>query len=466
MKILPPVNRDSLGARLSRPLLLSIGAAVLGFALVVAALGWYLRGELRTQILSRDVELFESIVALEYQLLEEEFAWLPVDYRHLAVNAAALRGVVAMTIYDLEGEVEDFVPATVDAEPLSAPVLTVLRARGEGIGSFHESVRLGTLFRDLDETVGEPVPMLEILVPVHTPGGEPVAYAHFWTDGAPIAAEFARLDQRLWWQGAAVWLGASLLVSLIGLLGIRHLCRTGQQLEERTAALEQANADLELAARSSAVGAISGHLLHGLKNPLAGLGAYLRAHGNQDAREAANRMQSLVRETLAVLRDASSERRTADWSFDELFQILRSRLEADANGRRVILRFRESPSATLSSKDGNLILLILENLVHNALDASSADDRVTVGTEANGDKIFLYVEDEGTGIGPTARLRLFQPGVSSKEGGSGLGLAISRQLARSFGGELLLRESGPSGTRFDLEVPARLIKFQSAHKSQ
>ncbi|MDX5330995.1 MAG: hypothetical protein LPK04_07380, partial [Caulobacteraceae bacterium] len=50
--------------------------------------------------------------------------------------------------------------------------------------------------------------------------------------------------------------------------------------------------------------------------------------------------------------------------------------------------------------------------------------------------------------------RLFQPFAGSgRPDGAGLGLAIARELAQGHGGDLILLETGPSGTRFDLRLP-------------
>src|SRR5690606_17683623 len=70
-----------------------------------------------------------------------------------------------------------------------------------------------------------------------------------------------------------------------------------------------------------------------------------------------------------------------------------------------------------------------------------------------GEGVACEVADEGPGLTPAVRARLFQPQRSTKEGGSGLGLAISHQLALALGGSIRLVSSGPAGTVFRVEIP-------------
>ena len=59
--------------------------------------------------------------------------------------------------------------------------------------------------------------------------------------------------------------------------------------------------------------------------------------------------------------------------------------------------------------------------------------------------------------------RLFQPFAgSASPGGAGLGLAISRELAQANGGVLELGETGPTGTTFELRLPAEPAEAATA----
>jgi two-component system sensor histidine kinase FlrB len=65
----------------------------------------------------------------------------------------------------------------------------------------------------------------------------------------------------------------------------------------------------------------------------------------------------------------------------------------------------------------------------------------------------VVVEDDGPGVDPALRERLFDPFATGRAGGTGLGLAISRQLAQRHGGSLRLVPSSGEGACFELRLP-------------
>ncbi len=102
---------------------------------------------------------------------------------------------------------------------------------------------------------------------------------------------------------------------------------------------------------------------------------------------------------------------------------------------------------------------ILTNLLRNAREAiEGAPDRGGKGRVFvelhRGDGIsILRLSDDGPGVPQRAQANLFQPFVGSvRRGGTGLGLAIARELAQGHGGDLVLVETGPGGSVFDLSL--------------
>jgi signal transduction histidine kinase len=64
----------------------------------------------------------------------------------------------------------------------------------------------------------------------------------------------------------------------------------------------------------------------------------------------------------------------------------------------------------------------------------------------------LHVQDDGDGVPPDVRARIFEPLFTTKTRGIGLGLAVSRSLAEANGGTLTLDES-ERGARFTVSLP-------------
>jgi signal transduction histidine kinase len=104
---------------------------------------------------------------------------------------------------------------------------------------------------------------------------------------------------------------------------------------------------------------------------------------------------------------------------------------------------------------------VLLNLVLNAGAATAAKPgagRVTVRAFAQVDRgrVRIEVEDDGPGVAPGVRERLFEPFVTTKDvgEGTGLGLAVCRGVVESAGGDIGLDATYEGGARFYVDLPA------------
>jgi signal transduction histidine kinase len=103
---------------------------------------------------------------------------------------------------------------------------------------------------------------------------------------------------------------------------------------------------------------------------------------------------------------------------------------------------------------------ILLNLIGNAVKFTPPGGQVTVWGEMNGQSALLHVRDNGRGIAPEFRQKIFEPftqidrdRVERSQQGVGLGLAISRELAEGMGGSLDLVSEPGNGSIFTLALP-------------
>ena len=110
---------------------------------------------------------------------------------------------------------------------------------------------------------------------------------------------------------------------------------------------------------------------------------------------------------------------------------------------------------SLSCRESEIMQVLL-NLLNNAYDAVQCrqDKWVELGARKNGDWLELWVLDNGEGIPPEVRGRIFDPFFSGKEPGkgTGLGLSISKGIIQSHGGSI---EFDPQSqfTRFVIRLP-------------
>jgi|KBSSwiStaDraftv2_1062776.scaffolds.fasta_scaffold04734_5 two-component system, NtrC family, nitrogen regulation sensor histidine kinase NtrY len=95
------------------------------------------------------------------------------------------------------------------------------------------------------------------------------------------------------------------------------------------------------------------------------------------------------------------------------------------------------------------------NLVDNAVEAVGGTGEVVVQTEwlAEAQRARIVVADDGPGIRPEDRERLFVPYFSTKATGMGLGLPIVHQIVSDHGGSIRVEDNTPHGSRFVIELP-------------
>ncbi|MGZ8463705.1 MAG: sensor histidine kinase, partial [Candidatus Deferrimicrobiaceae bacterium] len=107
--------------------------------------------------------------------------------------------------------------------------------------------------------------------------------------------------------------------------------------------------------------------------------------------------------------------------------------------------------------DPGQIRRAVTNLLDNAAAALGERGCVTVTCthDEQAGKVRIEVADDGPGIPPGDRDRLFEPYFSRREGGTGLGLAIVSAIANDHGGTVRMMDNTPRGSVFGMEFPAR-----------
>lgn len=110
--------------------------------------------------------------------------------------------------------------------------------------------------------------------------------------------------------------------------------------------------------------------------------------------------------------------------------------------------------------DPGQIRQVLLNLVQNALHAVTEHTprqggRIRVTLAREGEALALLVDDDGPGVAPTERQRIFTPFHTTRENGTGLGLAVAHTIVGLHGGSLAVEDSDLGGARFRLVLPAR-----------
>ena len=112
----------------------------------------------------------------------------------------------------------------------------------------------------------------------------------------------------------------------------------------------------------------------------------------------------------------------------------------------------QAEPATLSC-DGEQLVQVFLNLLLNALQILPEGGEIVVHTAADADRLTIVVADNGPGIPPDIRGRVFDPFFTLRAGGMGLGLTVVQQLVRTHGGYITVSESRQGGACFRCIFP-------------
>lgn len=281
------------------------------------------------------------------------------------------------------------------------------------------------------------------------------------------------------------------LSALAAVHGMRPLQALARQVDARSAADLSRVEALPAYRETSAVAAAINHLIeriektlarerdfladaaHELRTPLAALEAqtYVLVHA-QDAQERAvaardmhmamARVAALLRQLLAISRLESEVGALSPRPIDfaALLQERVALFGRAALDKGIELEL-DSPATCCAVVDPEASVSLLDNLLDNAVRYVPQGGRVQVRLRTANDVIVLQVLDDGPGVSPADRERIFDRFYRARgkeETGSGLGLAIAQRVAVLHGGEIRLTAGIGDGAGFELCLRAAPVK--------
>lgn len=207
---------------------------------------------------------------------------------------------------------------------------------------------------------------------------------------------------------------------------------------------------------------------HQLRTPLASIRGYIETLLDEDLDPATQRrfLQIARREALRLSRlidalqgialpgVAGESEGTCDLAEQVCATI--DALAPLAAARNVLVSAR-LPSAARVLIDADACVHALANLLDNALKYGREGGTVAIACARQGAFVRLSVDDDGSGIAPGERERIFGLGVRGERShgaGAGIGLAVVRAIARRAGGDVRVEPSALGGARFVLRLPA------------
>jgi len=246
---------------------------------------------------------------------------------------------------------------------------------------------------------------------------------------------------------------------------------TDRELREQHAHLAQER--LTRVARFATMGEMASGMAHELNQPLTAITTYARACEHYlagprpdvaEVRAAlseiaveGHRAAEVIRRLRQMVRsDLPDQRMTLD--VNNLIEELRTLLTADARAHGAELRLALPLELPRISANGAQLQQVILNLARNAFEAvqelPAGERQVEIATISTEGDVEIRVSDNGPGVAPQIRDRLFDPFASTKGAGTGLGLAISHTIVKSHGGTIGTRNGPTRGATFVVRLPA------------
>jgi signal transduction histidine kinase len=258
--------------------------------------------------------------------------------------------------------------------------------------------------------------------------------------------------------------------------GKDELDELGRAFDRMVAELGETRSRLEYLQKVSAWQEVARRLAHEIKNPLTPIQLAVQELGSKYRGEDAGYARLLTTAQEILKEEIDSMRRLVDdfSAFAKLPKVEPAPIDLGQvvedfvrghNAWQPHVRF-EKPAAPVEALcDRMLIRRVLANLIENAVQAAEGAGRVPevvlhVEADRGGDddrgRIDIVVDDNGPGVPASARERIFDPYVTTKENGTGLGLAIVRKIVIDHGGDVVVAaEPSPlGGARFTVAIPA------------
>jgi len=240
-----------------------------------------------------------------------------------------------------------------------------------------------------------------------------------------------------------------------------------REVAEASRKLKEANAELE---------SFSYTISHDLRAPLRGMQGFadalkvdFAAQLPEEAQRyctrigaAAQRMEQLVDDLLAYSRMSREEVQIKPVQLEAVVDQAMQFLAAEITDGKARVQKQGAFAAVLAHRP--MLIQALQNLLSNALKFTSSGVAPDIGlhAEERGDRVRLWVEDNGIGIAPEYQSRVFNVFErlhgSDVYPGTGIGLAIVRRAMERMGGASGMESGRSGGSRFWIELPLATLK--------
>lgn len=238
--------------------------------------------------------------------------------------------------------------------------------------------------------------------------------------------------------------------------------------------VEQIESELELSRRMAAIGRLTAGVGHEVKNPINAIVVHLELLKNKLAGDHApatrhlevidseiHRLDRVVQTLVDFSRPVELQLREQD--LRKIIGDVLSLATDELTTRNVKLESRIPTSPVLANVDADLLKQAAINVIQNGAQAMPEGGTLHVTLEEERKMAVLRIQDEGMGIPPEIREKIFDLYFTTKSGGSGIGLAMTYRILQLHHGSVDVQSSVGRGTEFSLRIPLAATDWGRRH---
>ena len=251
-----------------------------------------------------------------------------------------------------------------------------------------------------------------------------------------------------------------------------------EEVQQRADEVEQAYEQLQAAQdrslraeRLAGSGEMTAGVAHEIRNPLSTIGGFVNLMLRQaDDPQKVQRNASIIRDEVLRLEkildglltlSRPARPRLQRYDIRQIMHDCVQSTEQALDATDIEINFESQPDLPDLHVDPDQVRQVLDNIIHNAIDAMPEGGTVTLSANLGEDEeVIVRVSDTGSGIAPSHLQRVFDTFFTTKPSGMGLGLALSRKIVHEHGAEVYVDSEQGQGTTFTIVFPPGYEKLQ------
>jgi len=234
------------------------------------------------------------------------------------------------------------------------------------------------------------------------------------------------------------------------------------RVEEKTRALQKAQAEIVQAEKLATLGYLSAGMAHEIRNPLNSIALFIQLlkSGMDDPEKneyidkcikEIDRIDGILRKLLDTVKRPKYEigEVEVDRVIDATLEVFKPQTEQ--HKIKVVRDYRRIPPAIQA--DPLEMEQVFSNLFLNAIHEMPSQGTLTVQLDHDDSTMTIRVSDSGKGIPRENLAGIFDPFFTTKNCGTGMGLAVVLRIVKTYFGKIEVEKSDSTGTTFSIRIP-------------